>query len=88
MDNTTPQRARVSITVEVEITDPTALRAALMTETADGDLIVWNRTDEESAAQVLVNVAMDAWSAAATSVGLGPAIGTQSHVIPQPDNAD
>lgn len=84
MDEAKKHRARVNITVEFEIVDPTALRSQNLVNSSDGEPVVWNQTDEEAARQVLTDLALNAWMVAASKVGLARSFGCQSHVVPPP----
>ncbi|WP_209326176.1 hypothetical protein [Brevibacterium renqingii] len=82
MDDAMKHNARVQIEVEFEIVDPTALRTHTVTEDSDGELTVWNQTDEEAALRVLTDLAVKAWTSRAGAVGLGHGFGLQTRVLP------
>lgn len=87
MDEAKRHRARVQIDVQFEIVDPTALHSYNVTEDSDGELVVWNQTDEEAAMRVLNDLALNAWTEHADKVGLGNGFGLQTRVLESPESA-
>lgn len=82
MDDAMKHRTRVQIEVEFDIVDATALRTHTVTEDSDGELTVWNQTDEEAALRVLTDLATKAWTSEAGKLGLGHGFGLQGRVLP------
>lgn len=86
MDDAKKHRAKVQIEVEFEIVDAPSLHSYNITEDSDGEITVWNNTDEEAALRVLTDLATQAWTHNAAKVGLGHGFGLQARVLPYEDH--
>lgn len=86
MDDAKKQKARVRIDVEFEIVDAPSLHGYNITEDSDGEITVWNNTDEEAALRVLTDLAIHSWTHNAAKVGLGHGFGLQTRVLPSDDH--
>lgn len=85
MDDAKKHRARVQIDVEFEIVDAPSLHSYNITEDSDGEITVWNNTDEEAALRVLYDLALTAWTQNAAKGGLGSGFGLHARVLPNED---
>lgn len=86
MDDAKKHKARVRIDVEFEIVDAPSLHGYNITEDSDGEITVWNNTDEEAALRVLTDLAINAWTHNAAKVGLGHGFGLQTRVLQSDDH--